>query len=365
MAKKSPQKRDGCYQRSDRKGWWISWTDAQGRRKYRKTDADNITQAKLSRAAELLAVEREKMLGSKPVSKDSFAAVAVRYLAYQKARLTPKSYVREQGIIENHLKPVFTCPLAAIRKADIQNYITARSGKVCADTVRREVSVLKHLLSLAVEWEIIQVSSGFGVKSPKPAAGRVRYLQPTEIGELLKAAPEWLRPIIALAVCTGMRRGEIVGMRWLDLDIDHNRILLPQTKNGDGRIVYLNQNAMTVLLSIEKPAGYRQIDRVFCDVTPDQVTMQFKRTRERVGIENFRFHDLRHTAASWLRMSGADTHTVGQILGQRDPKMAQRYQHLSPDFLADAVGKLDGVYGSNIVLRYQDVTAENGIAVNE
>ena len=65
----------------------------------------------------------------------------------------------------------------------------------------------------------------------------------------------------------------------------------------------------------------------------------------RVGIENFRFHDLRHTAASWLRMQGADIHTVAQLLGHKDLRMAARYQHLSPAFLADAVGRLDEIFG--------------------
>jgi len=79
-------------------------------------------------------------------------------------------------------------------------------------------------------------------------------------------------------------------------------------------------------------------------------------TVRRLGIANFRFHDLRHTAASWLRMSGADIHTVAQLLGHKDLRMAARYQHLSSSFLTEAVGKLDGVFGT---VRYQDVTAQN------
>src|SRR5262245_52151085 len=245
MPKKRTKDRDGCYQRKDRKGWWISWIDAQGRRKYEKTNADNITQAKLSRAAKLLAVEKEKMLGSKPLSKDSFAEVAVRYLKYQKVRLTPKAYDREQGIIENHLKPAFPCALASILKSDIQKYVTERLSKASPYTVHRELSALKYLLTLAVEeWEIIPVSPAQRVKAPKLPAGRLRYLHPKEISELLQSCAVWLRPIVALAVSTGMRRGEIVNLRWLDFDQTHMRILLPQTKNGEGRVVYLNQSAM-------------------------------------------------------------------------------------------------------------------------
>jgi integrase len=342
MARKPKNERDGVYTRADRPGFWITWVDAQGRRKYRKTDAQNITQAKAIRNAELMRVEKARMLGHLPPSKDTFAEVADRYLAYQKARLTAKAYDREQGIVENHLKPAFDMKLAAIRKVDIQRYITKRMLDASPYSVQKELAALKHLLRLAVEWEIIPVNPAQGIKTPKAPAGRVRYLQPTELRALLEACPTWLRPIVALAASTGMRRGEIIGLRWLDVDLQHARIMLPQTKNGEGRIVYLNKMAMAVLVSLDRPASTS--DRIF-NCTPDQVTVAFVRVCRQVKIENFRFHDLRHTAASWMRMSGADTQTVGQLLGHRDPRMAARYQHLSPAFLAEAVGKLDAVSG--------------------
>jgi hypothetical protein len=95
MAKKTPHKRDGVYQRKTRPGWWISWTDAQGRKRYRKTDSQNITQAKQIRAAELLRVEQARIIGHQPPGEDTFEEVAERYLKHQKARLSPKVYDRE------------------------------------------------------------------------------------------------------------------------------------------------------------------------------------------------------------------------------------------------------------------------------
>src|SRR5262249_52471745 len=114
MAKKTAQKRGGVYQRKDRPGWWISWTDAQGRRRFRKTDAQNITQAKQIRAAELLRVEQARLLGHQPPGKETFGEVAERYLKHQKARLTPKAYDREAGIVEKHLQRFSNRPLASI-----------------------------------------------------------------------------------------------------------------------------------------------------------------------------------------------------------------------------------------------------------
>src|SRR5262245_31888747 len=228
MAKKLAQKRDGVYEREDRKGFWISWVDAQGRRRRRKTDAANITQAKQVLAAELLRVEQAKMLGHAPPGKETFEEVATRYLKHQKARLTPKAYDREDGIVRKHLSPFFNRPLASIRKVDIQRYVTERSGEATAYSVQKELTVLKHLFSLAIEWEIISINPAQDVKAPKSPAGRVRYLQPTELRTLLESCPGWLRLIVALAVCTGMRRGEILDLRWLDVDLQHRRVMLPQ-----------------------------------------------------------------------------------------------------------------------------------------
>lgn len=146
-----------------------------------------------------------------------------------------------------------------------------------------------------------------------------------------------------------MRRGEILGLRWLDVDRTGERLLLPQTKNGEGRIVYLNALAAKVLdAQTIDTAG--PTDPVFGDVTGEQVSMAFKRAASAAKIEDFRFHDLRHTAASWLRMKGADIHTVAQLLGHKDLRMAARYQHLSPSFLSEAVKKLDQVFEARAFL---------------
>jgi Phage integrase, N-terminal SAM-like domain len=127
VAKKSPQKRDGVYWRKDRKAWWISWIDAQGRRRRRKTDARNITQAKQIRAAELLRVEQARILGRAPPGDETFKEVIERYLKYQKARLTPKAYDREEMVRRLHLARFDDWKMSAIRKADLQSYLTERA----------------------------------------------------------------------------------------------------------------------------------------------------------------------------------------------------------------------------------------------
>jgi len=108
-----------------------------------------------------------------------------------------------------------------------------------------------------------------------------------------------------------------------------------------------------VIESIPHPSNIKPTDLIFPNITPDQVSITFNRICRKAGIEDFRFHDLRHTAASWLRMQGADIHTVAQLLGHKDLRMAARYQHLSSSYLARAASGLDEVFGD---LRYQGVT---------
>ncbi len=335
---------DGIYKRKDRLGYWTHWRDAQGKRKWRKLNVRTLQQARRVREAELLRVEQAKCLGFTPPGAETFSEVAKRFLAHQKARLSNKSYEREHGIINQHLGKFFAGPLANIRRIDIQRYITKRTGEVSMHSVQKELNVLKHLLRLSAEWEIIPASPAQGLKSPRVPAGRLRYLQPTELRSLLAACPEWLQPIVLLAVATGMRRSEILGLRRQDIDFSQRRIMLPQTKNGDGRVVYLNQLALAAIRSVPRPPDANTIGLVFRGIKPERVSVAFARVCRSQQVFDFRFHDLRHTAASWLRMKGADIHTVAQLLGHKDLRMAARYQHLSPGFMAQAVESLDQVF---------------------
>jgi integrase len=296
-----------------------------------------------------MEAEKARSLGYTPPSEKSFADVAAQFLIHQRPRESAHNYTREVGIVELHLKPFFTGELRAVTKAQVQRYVTERCGEASPGTVLKEVTLLKHLLRLAVEeWQYIPINPARGVRPPKVSKGRIRYLQPGDLRAVLESCPGWLRIIVAIAVTTGMRRSEILKLRRLDVDLEHSRVMLPQTKNGEGRIVYLNQMASVAIRSTfgtqTKPT-----DLLFPDLNGPKVTMAFAAVCRRLGIADFHFHDLRHTAASWLRMRGADIHTVAQLLGHKDLKMAARYQHLSPDFLADAVGRLDEVFGHQAV----------------
>src|SRR5947207_11065784 len=142
---------DGIYTHKDRPGYWISYKDAAGRRRRRKVEAPNRTEARNLRSDHVSREETAKAHGIRPAGLETFANGAQDYLAHQKPRISTANYRRECSIIEDHLKPFFGGELKAIRRATVQRYITARCAEVSNATVAKELNVLKHLLRLAVE----------------------------------------------------------------------------------------------------------------------------------------------------------------------------------------------------------------------
>ena len=217
-------------------------------------------------------------------------------------------------------------------------------------TVVRYLAVLSHLYTVASsEWEWLETNPVRRVRRPKLPRGRVRFLDKDELSALLSACQQsdhpCLYPIVVLAVSTGMRHGEILGLRWQDVDLARNRLTLEQTKNGDRRSVPLVGRARAV---ISEYARVRRIDTplVFPSRRKPRVPADFRKpwakAVETAGLENFRFHDLRHTCASYLAMSGATLAEISEVLGHKTLAMVKRYAHLSESHTTKVVERMNG-----------------------
>jgi integrase len=351
MVKKKAHRRDGIYTRKDAPGYWGSWTAADGRRIRRRFNVPTLQQAKDALAAEKLKVEEAIKFGKPLLSEDTFTSFADEFLRHQERRiastvvrgkLSKVEYERQKGIVETHLKPFFgSRRLAAIRRKDVADYINSRMGEVGDGTIIKEVNVLKRLFNIAVEKEMVAANPAHRAPVPKAPEGRVRYLSAEELGNVLRSSPEWLRPIVGLLVTTGARRGEMLRAKWEDMSIPRREIRLRHTKNGKPRPAFINDLAMQVLVSMGAGTHKRR-GLLFPGVTPAQVTVAFIRACKAAGVEDFSLHDLRHHYASTLRMNGVDLHTLQKLLGHSDPRMTDRYAHLSQPFLLDAAKRLDG-----------------------
>ncbi len=298
------RERDGVYYRKDRGTWWVSYTDAAGRRQRKAVAASTRPQAVAARAGLMMKAEREKVLGVKEASDITTADLLARYKRYQKPRLRSTTFERLDGILET-LKARLPERAKDISRRTVAEYISSRSDsdKVAPGTVQKEITVLKHALRLAVEWELLNSNPAQGAKLPKVPEGRTRYLSPTELKASLEAAADWMRAPIALAAFTGMRPGELLGLQWKDVDVDGRRVYLRETKNGALRVVPLNELAFRVLASLAEGAPG---DAVLAGVDGQKLSVYTERLFRKLGINDASFHSLRHTAASWLVMNGTD-----------------------------------------------------------
>jgi len=206
--------------------------------------------------------------------------------------------------------------------------------------INRELACLKCLFKCAVEWGYAKENPVKKVKFAKENNERVRFLEKSELVKLLDCSDEAFKPALMLAVNTGMRYSEMQYLKWKDVDFQRGVITLRDTKNGETRQVPMNKTVRDTLsvLPHNNSEAY-----VFCkkDGNPYNFRSPFLRAVKKAGIKDFRFHDLRHTAASYLVMKGIDLNTVREILGHKTLEMTLRYSHLSPEHKARAVSVLD------------------------
>lgn len=233
--------------------------------------------------------------------------------------------------------------LTPARIAEFRDRLSAeptRRGAIHSpSTVLRYMAALSHALSVAVrEWGWLEDSPMRRVTKPKEPKGRVRFLSDEERLRLLAACKEaqcpYLYTAVVLALSTGMRHGEIMNLRWVDVDLAMGRVILQDTKNGERRNVPLTGHAHA---EIEKLSKARRVD---CDLLfpntnygekarPYAVRKSWNAALRKAGIKDFRFHDLRHSTASYLAMNGATLSEIAEVLGHKTLQMIKRYAHLS------------------------------------
>ncbi|PYM44380.1 MAG: hypothetical protein DME16_21105 [Candidatus Rokuibacteriota bacterium] len=278
----------------------------------------------------------------------TLGALAEHYLRY-KADGGKRSLKEDTRILKTRLLPAFGAELPARRLTEtlIAQYEKRRAAQVSAFTVANELTILRHMLRLGRRWGYLdQVPE---IEMPKKPEGRQRYLEAEEITQLLTACAasrtRHLSAIVTLALNTGMGKAEILGLEWARVDLSTSRLTLYRTKSGKPRGIPINRAVYDALVALQPEPAQRQ-GLVFArrdGAAWGQIRTAFATALERAGIKAFRFHDLRHTAASHLVMRGASLKEVQEILGHSDFKMTLRYAHLSPAHLRSAVDRLDGL----------------------
>lgn len=246
--------------------------------------------------------------------------------------------------------------LANIRYVDLETYrnhlrkTPTKKGGIRTDaTVNREMACLHHIFTKAVEWEMME-ENPFGRGKGlilKENNQRIKYLTEEEDARLLEECKpqKHLHRIVTCAINTGMRKGEILSLRWEQ--IRNGFIYLEKTKSKNKREIPINEDLEQIFKEIRKEQGLSsKYVFIYGRRTIGRVDRAFKGALRRARIENFKFHDLRHTFASHLIMRGASLKEVQELLGHKTMTMTLRYAHLSQEHKKKAVNLLNGLTSS-------------------
>jgi integrase len=235
--------------------------------------------------------------------------------------------------------------LDEINPLDLERYRRQRkqAGK-SAVSINRELGFLRHLYNKAIDWEKTTLNPVKKVKFDREDNSRVRWLTVEEEERLLAQCVPQLKPLVITALHTGFRASELLSLTWGDVDFQQGIITVraAYAKNGESRSVPMNKVLTETLqvIRINTP-GTAQ---VFCNrkgMPYRSFRTVFERAVRRADIQDFTFHDLRHTFASRLVMAGVDLPTVKELMGHKDIKMTLRYTHLSAEHKQHAVRRLE------------------------
>lgn len=204
-------------------------------------------------------------------------------------------------------------------------------------TVNRYRQALSSVLSWAVEQSWITANAALGIRRLREPRGRVRWLSDDERKALLEACDksEWpdLGLLVRLALSTGARRGELLNLRWTDIDLKNGWAHLGHTKNDEPRVLPIIAPVKKLLEAKARPikggllfAAPRDPERPY-----SEIRKHWNKAVAAAELEDFRFHDLRHSCASYLAMNGASPLEIGDILGHKTLAMVRRYSHLSTE----------------------------------
>ena len=215
-------------------------------------------------------------------------------------------------------------------------------------TINRYIAALGHVCTIAVnEWEWLENNPLQKIKKLKEPRGRIRFLSDAERTSLLsackKAPYQHLYLIVVLALSTGARRGEIMNLRWQDIDFCRTQIVLHKTKNTERRVIPLTGLALDLIIQ------HKRVQRLDTDLIfpsqkgdkPYEIKRSWEGAIKQAAIEDFHFHDLRHSAASYLAMNGASLAELAEVLGHKTLQMVKRYAHLSEAHTSSVVASMN------------------------
>jgi integrase len=270
--------------------------------------------------------------GGENKTKHSLGDVVQDYLARE---YKGKDYKKQSTRLSFWVKSIDVKPISDISISDVSEAMLRLPNGLSNATINRYKSALSVVFNYACR-QYNLTSNPVGLIPSKPEDNhRVRYLSTLEKNRLLQACgvAAWskLYLLVLMAITTGARRGELLGLRWNDIDFERQTAYVKTTKNGQPKVLPLTNDVVNELTRFRQQDSSLifnsevKSDKAFC------FNKQWKKALNEAEVDNFRFHDLRHTTASYLAMSGASLLEIADVLGHKQIQMTKRYAHLCID----------------------------------
>lgn len=334
----------GLYKRG--KTFWFS-IQYQGRRVQESLKTDNGKLAEKLFAKIMTDMIEGRHFTSTLTKATMFQEMTSKYLAEHAHSRDPVTIKALSRFFNNQT-------LFEINTRLIAEYRRQRLEKVKPATVYLELALLRRMFNVAIkEWEwvrdnpVSKLSFSVGNKN-----ARSRRLTVEEEQKLLDcaASPQWLRTLLVVALHTGMRRGEILNLKWQDVDFSRRTITVVRSKNGEKRAIPMTNLVQDVL----KKVKVRDISGKIFPIAVRSLRAAYDKALSKAEIDDFTFHDLRHSFATRLVQRGVDLYKVKELLGHKTLAMTARYAHHYPESLRASIETLDLCYNS------ATIGAENG-----
>lgn len=337
----------GLFKRSDSPYWWYR-TQLNGKV---ATGSTNTADKKLALRIYLEKhhqASEDHHFPSQRGKHTGFFKLCAEYLE-KHAKVNKKSWQGDEFNIKKLKDHFGDVPLVNIQPQAIEGYKAKRLGFVKEATINRELALLKTMFSKAVRWGYAHKNPVKEIQLFKEERTPIKILNPEERKKLFDASPEFLKPILFMALKTGMRQGEILNLQWKEVDLATETISIKNTKAKKLREIPIHPELKKKLEALPRKSPY-----VFCDANGNKlprngmVRDHFQQVRSKIGLPELTFHALRHNFASELIAKGADVRTVQEYMGHSSLRMLQRYAHVNK-----------GIWRSTIQLLGPDTETEN------
>ncbi len=292
-------------------------------------------------------IEEGRWFQKLPGEEKTFNEMMDKYLKEHVVKLRSERSFR--GYVKNLKSHFGSFFISRISPMMINDYKVKRLKQgLRPASVNRELATMKKAFNLALkEWQWITSNPVSRIALERENNKRDRWLTPDEEERLFKASPPWLQNFIFFALNTGMRLGEILSLSCRGVDLDRKTVTVFESKNGEPRTIPINDSTVNLLKEMGRVRSIKT-DLVFYSSSHTRldarnVRRDFQEALKKARIEDFRFHDLRHTFATRLVQNGVDIYKVQTLLGHKTPSVTQRYAHHYPESLRDGVDMLDRI----------------------